>query len=224
MIETTAGQLGVVNIRTTADLNRIPAWATREPTYQAREDLAEDSDCDMADLSDSPSSGPSLSRPTTPLHLDSSRAAHDSRPRARSTGPPPSASDKGASPEPFSLAIKAERILGLTPGTLAHAHACLQNARDEVRRLADSPPPTVVPSSSELAAGGGMRGKLDRAKKAMSDAMPGAGRVPAVVIGAGGKEEEARREKRRRATDGVLYWQREVARLEEEEEPTKKRR
>ena len=63
-----------------------------------------------------------------------------------------------------------------------------------------------------------MKGKLDRAKKAMSVVVlpTGHARLPSVVIGTGGKEEEEKRERRRRAVDGVLYWQKEVQRLEAE--------
>lgn len=67
------------------------------------------------------------SRPVTPSH------------------PPPSPvyiSIKGSPESEISkLANKAEKILGLTPGTLAHAQACLENARDEVRRITLSPSP-----------------------------------------------------------------------------------
>jgi hypothetical protein len=61
-----------------------------------------------------------------------------------------------------------------------------------------------------------LKGKIDRARKAMSmiNGMPG------VVVGHGGKEEEVKRERRRRAVDGVLYWQKQVARLEALETPT----
>jgi hypothetical protein len=62
-----------------------------------------------------------------------------------------------------------------------------------------------------------MKGKIDRARKAMSVALPGGAKVPSVVVGAGGEEEEERRERRRRAADGVIYWQKEVGRLEGEE-------
>lgn len=65
-----------------------------------------------------------------------------------------------------------------------------------------------------------MKGRMDRARKAMSVVLPGS-KVANVVVGAGGKEEERRREKRRRAADGVIYWQNEVARLEKEESESK---
>jgi hypothetical protein len=76
-----------------------------------------------------------------------------------------------------------------------------------------------------------MRGKMSRAKKAMSIALPsgtgigigpglgstGSGVLGGVVVGTGGKDEAERREKRRNAADGVLYWQKEVARLMQED-------
>jgi len=65
-----------------------------------------------------------------------------------------------------------------------------------------------------------MRGRIDRAKKALSVTFPNGSKVPEVVIGAGGREEEMKRERRRRAADGVLYWQKEVARLEKVEMET----
>ena len=187
----------------------------------------------MLTRADSPSSRTSLSRPTTPSHQ------YHQCMRSRTSNSPP--------PEPFALAHKAERILGLTPGTLPHAQACLENARDEIRRTASPPPVSMDASSStnhtnashsttgfNFSTGttyssansthsptppvGGMRGRIDRAKKAMSVALPtGQGRPPSVVVGIGGKDEEEKRERRRRAADGVLYWQKEVARLQAEQ-------
>ena len=164
---------------------------------------------------DSPSSHHSYSRPTTP---QGSTTAHV---RTRSSASPPADGNT-----PFSIAHKAERILGLTPGTLPHARAALENARDEVRRSAeqaaeDHAPTSYMPSDAAMMSGGcgsgvGMRGRIDRAKKAMSVSFPSGNKVAGVIVGAGGKEEEKRRERRRRAADGVIYWQKEVARLEAE--------
>ncbi|ORX34137.1 hypothetical protein BD324DRAFT_166569 [Kockovaella imperatae] len=174
---------------------------------------------EMGELSDSPSSHPSISRPSTPLDIAirSSSAPRRVRSHTHSASPP--------NTDHFTLAVKAERILGLTPGTLAHAKACLENARDEVKRTSQeqSPPPidfntmhaSFSDSEREKVEKGGMRGKFDRAKKAMSVALPA--RMPSVVVGAGGKEEEERREKRRRAVDGVIYWQKMVEKLEQEQ-------
>ncbi|ORY24706.1 hypothetical protein BCR39DRAFT_472088, partial [Naematelia encephala] len=150
---------------------------------------------------DTASSVPSDGRPTTP-----SKALHVAR-----SSPPPAQADH------LTLAIKAERILGLTPGTLAHAKACLEHARDEVRRTAEP----ASPSTSAEGAGG-MRGRLDRAKKSMSVALTSNNWSTGVVVGAGGQEEEEKRERRRRAADGVIYWQRQVANLEMEEARAKR--
>ena len=119
---------------------------------------------------------------------------------------------------PLALAAKAERILGLVPGTLVHARAALENARDEIRRTADTSGPfgayVAVPAPSTP--GSGFKAKVDRARKAMSVSLTG---MPNVVVGCGGREEMELRERRRRAADGVLYWQKEVARLEALEKP-----
>lgn len=152
----------------------------------------------------------------------------------------------------FTLSQKAEKILGLQPGTLAHAKAALENARDEVRRTASPPSPSssaafpFVASSTMYGGngngtgredgGGGMRGKMARAKDkvvtAVSSGLPqaqslgqnshyrggsmGGGGGGGVHLGIGGIAEEEMRERRRKATDGVLFWQREVERLEDE--------
>jgi len=137
-------------------------------------------------------------------------------------------------PEHFTLAHKAERILGLQPGTLSHAIVCLENARDEVRRTSlVFPPPIEIGLNDGNGSGvlekkeGGMKNRMFRAKRVMSVALPsgvgmniglgGLNRSGSVVVGTGGREEKQQREKRRRAADGVLYWQKEVARLESEE-------
>jgi hypothetical protein len=159
-------------------------------------------------MPDSPSSHHSSSRPTTP---QGHTTAHV---RTRSSASPP------VDTTPFAIAQKAERILGLTPGTLPHAHAALENARDEVRRTAelsaeDHAPTSYMPSDAAMMSPqSGMRRGIDRAKKAMSATFPSNTKVVGVVVGAGGREEEKRRERRRRAADGVIYWQKEVARLE----------
>ncbi|WVO17854.1 hypothetical protein L204_105552 [Cryptococcus depauperatus] len=174
---------------------------------------------DMAELSDSPSSSYASSRPVTPSHPASVPVQI-------------SGTQSSSKIDVFKLADKAEKILGLTPGTLAYAQACLQNARDEVRRTAPtSSSETFIPlvrgsdGKSHLDMG---RGRLkermtERAKKAMSVTVQGVmsqQKMASVVLGGGGKEEEERREKRRKAADGVLYWQREVARLEEDAQKT----
>ncbi|EIW72704.1 hypothetical protein TREMEDRAFT_25723, partial [Tremella mesenterica DSM 1558] len=164
-------------------------------------------------LPDSPSSLPSFSRPVTP-HADS-----PSDPIIRRSRSPPSSSD-----EPFSLSHKAASLLGLQPGTLPHARASLENARDEVRRTAE------VSSDSELPAfEGPSKSRMARARKVMSVVgVVGHSRTPSVVVGYGNEEEMKRRERRRKAADGVLYWQKEVERLEAEEKrlqgTTKRRR
>lgn len=122
---------------------------------------------------------------------------------------------------PLALAAKAERILGLVPGTLVHARAALENAREEIRRTADSSAPfggyvAATTGPTTPGAGSGFKAKVDRARKAMSVSLTG---MPNVVVGIGGKEEMELRERRRRAADGVLYWQKEVARLEALEKP-----
>ncbi|KAK1927900.1 hypothetical protein DB88DRAFT_516565 [Papiliotrema laurentii] len=174
-----------------------------------REDLASqvgNSDDEMDDLSDSPSSYTSGSRPTTPHAVRLSL----SKPKSA----PPSTTHL-----PYTIAHKAERILGLSPGTLPHALAALESAKEEVRRLelpiAPLLPFPSEPVSRDTAHSNGMRGRIDRAVRAMSIALPSGTRIPGVVVGVGGKEDEARRERVRRANDGVLYWQREVARLSE---------
>lgn len=153
-------------------------------------------------LPDSPSSKFSSSRPTTPsLDIPTSLA----QPQAQRDGP-------------LALAAKAERILGLIPGTLVHARAALENARDEVRRTGDTTAPFaayVAPPSSQDHTSG-LKAKVNRARKAMSVSLSA---MPNVVVGIGGKEEAEIRERRRRAVDGVLFWQKEVARLEAIEKP-----
>lgn len=163
-------------------------------------------------FADSPSSVHTSSRPVTPSH------------------PPPfplHISTQGTpETEIFKLADKAEKILGLTPGTLAYARACLENARDKVRCmvLLPSPEPLSIISKdgklSHLDMGrGGIKDKMQtRARKAVSITglrLLDHQRIASVVLGAGGNEEEQQRLKRRRAADSVLYWQEEVARLED---------
>lgn len=112
--------------------------------------------------------------------------------------------------------------------------ACLENARDEARRLSDLapyssvPPPTYtvdVAPATQTKKGGG---RMDRARKAMSIAMPSAGTlgrmgsmqgpVPTVVMTLSGEEENAKMDWRRKVADGVLHWQKEVQRLRDVEE------
>jgi len=134
---------------------------------------------------------------------------------------PPQNQNKKQFDQPLAIAAKAERILGLIPGTLVHARAALENARDEIRRTADTTAPfgsyVHVNSDSQT----GLKAKMSRARKAMSVSL---GNMPNVVIGIGGREELVLRERRRRAVDGVLYWQKEVARLEVAEAPAAQRR
>lgn len=69
---------------------------------------------------------------------------------------------------------------------------------------------------------------MDRARKAMSIAMPSAGTlgrmgsmqgpVPTVVMTLSGEEENAKMDWRRKVADGVLHWQKEVQRLRDVEE------
>ncbi|WVQ62256.1 uncharacterized protein L199_000395 [Kwoniella botswanensis] len=159
-------------------------------------------DEEMDELSDSRSSHTS-SRPVTPSqrHPISIPTSSRMNRKARSTSPP----GHYHSPDGiFTLAHKAERILGLVPGTLGHAKACLENAKDEIKRLAelDKSSPVQAYLPYHLTKDYGSNGK-----------------VPNVVLGLGvnNKEEEERREKRRKAADGVIYWQREIERLEREE-------
>ncbi|WVW82222.1 hypothetical protein I302_104228 [Kwoniella bestiolae CBS 10118] len=200
----------------------------REELESENEDEFMSVDEDMDELSDSRSSHTS-SRPVTPsqqhpISIPSSRHLQ----KARSTSPPRHHhSTEGI----FTLAHKAERILGLVPGTLGHAKACLENAKDEIKRLAEldrsSPVQSCLPTEGAVAAQGGQGGLRNRAKKAMSMSFSSNplqnynlnGKVPNVVLGLGlnSKEEEERREKRRKASDGVIYWQREIDRLEREE-------
>ncbi|WWC99622.1 hypothetical protein V866_006526 [Kwoniella sp. B9012] len=186
-------------------------------------------DEEMDELSDSRSSHTS-SRPVTPSqrHPISIPTSSRMNQKARSTSPP----GHHHSPDGiFTLAHKAERILGLVPGTLGHAKACLENAKDEIKRLAEldksSPVQPYLPPDQGVPAGPNGGGLRNRAKKAMSmsfttnplQSYGSNGKVPNVVLGLGvnNKEEEERREKRRKAADGVIYWQREIERLEREE-------
>ena len=131
------------------------------------------------------------------------------------------------------MAPKAERILGLSPGTLPHAKAALESAKEEVRRL-DQPIAPLIPlhdhfelesqSQPQPQTQGGMKKRLDRAVKAMSIALPHNTKIPGVIVGTGGKEDELKRERMRRANDGVLYWQKEVARLTAESQEVIKTR
>ena len=89
--------------------------------------------------------------------------------------------------------------------------------------------PMIAPDPTSSPSNGGMRSRIDRAKRVLSVTFPNGTKVPEVVVGAGGKEEEMKRERLRRATDGVIYWQKEVARLRKVENgltdtPSKKRR
>ncbi|KAK4685360.1 hypothetical protein P7C73_g4796, partial [Tremellales sp. Uapishka_1] len=177
---------------------------TEGPYSQAREETTDDYHSDedlddMGELSDSGSTQPSFSRPTTPSHSIEPR-------RARTTSPTPGPKQ---SSEHYALAHKAEKILGLQPGTLSHAKAALESARDEVRRTADSPPP-----EPEQPQGITMKGRMSRASKMMVGHRASIS-LNGVHLGLGGKEEMENRERRRRAADGVLYWQKEVARLSE---------
>ncbi|OCF31133.1 hypothetical protein I316_07265 [Kwoniella heveanensis BCC8398] len=136
--------------------------------FNSREDLEgehnsaeeqEDLDSDMAELSDSRSSVHTSSRPVTPsnpiphpgaIHILRGGSSHTSKPSnsgSLSNNSPPGngSGPAGAGEGVFTLAHKAEKILGLVPGTLGHARACLENARDEVRRTADSKSPTPEP-------------------------------------------------------------------------------
>ena len=259
MLETTAGRL-------TGRLLQPPRPVSQEVLKSASEDE------DMGELSgtspphallmvDSPSSGPSNSRPTTPnqglvigrpptsvdkaqtlahtrsnsgpnlVPSDSYRMSEDSTPIRRSCD----------SDGPYGVAHKAERLLGLVPGTLQHARVSLDYARDEVRRLASVPPTQYVAwkggngkehdaDDASVHSGSGSEKKglagtmRDRARKAMSISLQSNSNqgqreaVPNVVIGVGGAEEELARERRRKVADGVLYWQKQVARLEQEEQ------
>ncbi|OXM80685.1 hypothetical protein C364_01702 [Cryptococcus neoformans Bt63] len=168
---------------------------------------------------DSPSSTHTSSRPVTPSHPI----------------PIPLHISIQGSPETeiLKLADKAEKILGLTPGTLAYARACLENARDKVRCITLSPSPdplSIIAKDDKLShfdmSRGGIKEKMQtRARKAISITALGAlghQKIASVVLGAGGKEEEHQRQKTRRAADSVLYWQKEVARLEELDKGTRK--
>ncbi|WRT64087.1 uncharacterized protein IL334_001016 [Kwoniella shivajii] len=175
-------------------------------------------DDEMGELSDSRSSIRTSSRPVTPSHPSTSVNIPTA---LRSTSP------EGI----YTLSHKAERLLGLVNGSLEHARACLENARDEIRRTADTKSPTPEPYSapSYQQPQGGRKDKMTiRAKKAMSyTGFPGYkfnGKVPNVVLGINGsKEEEDIRDRRRKAADGVIYWQREVERLDREEKDLQER-
>ncbi|WWC58575.1 uncharacterized protein I303_101118 [Kwoniella dejecticola CBS 10117] len=205
-------------------------------------------DEEMDELSDSKSSHTS-SRPVTPSHQAHAQAQaqpHVQIPASRfRSASPPGAGSKSTSPDGiFALAHKAERILGLVPGTLGYAKACLENAKDEIKRLSESQTQTpssevYLPYDHHITNGhptgpgngaeerGPKKNKMQsRARKAMSftgfpnyhaPSVGGGGKVPNVVLGLGNKEEEERREKRRKAADGIVYWQREIDRLEREE-------
>ncbi|WVQ85548.1 hypothetical protein IAT38_007714 [Cryptococcus sp. DSM 104549] len=239
MIETTVGNLS------SKKLERPTSYTGGYRHFEETEELESEfgSEDEMGELSDSPSSAHTTSCPVTPSHPPTAIVhipSHSSRSRRPSSSSPHGVN---GGDEVFKLADKAVQILGLTPGSLAHARACLENARDEVRRTADSPEPvSTMPEAQEGqshldmsggASRGGMRERMQtRARKAMSATFTGGGHVKmgsmGVVLGAGGKEEEERRERRRRAADGVLYWQREVARLVDSEpleaKPSKGRR
>ncbi|KAK8865873.1 hypothetical protein IAR55_001021 [Kwoniella newhampshirensis] len=92
---------------------------------------------DMAELSDSPSTTHTSSRPVTPSHPPTPQVSV-TRPDTKNIGIPFDSTPR--SEEIFSLAHKAEKILGLVPGSLAHAKACLENAREEIRRNAVDEP------------------------------------------------------------------------------------
>ncbi|ODO07528.1 hypothetical protein L198_01107 [Cryptococcus wingfieldii CBS 7118] len=229
MLETTIGQLPARQIerpfQTQHDLRQRQERYNQSGTEDLESEYDFGDEDDMGELSDSYSSVHTTSRPVTPSH------------------PPPtpvhitSSSSSSSSPKNdiFKLADKAEKILGLTPGTLPYARANLESAREQVRRTAAFPSPEPVPLSlsppptgedaepkSYFDMGGKSKkqSKMTRARKAMSVTGLGGlapGKIASVVIGTGGKEEEERHERRRKATDGVLYWQREVARLVEED-------
>ncbi|WVQ71223.1 hypothetical protein IAR50_000748 [Cryptococcus sp. DSM 104548] len=229
MMETIAGHLPARQIERPSQTK--PDLRQRQENYNLgeTEDLESEyefgDEDDMGELSDSYSTVHTSSRPVTPSHPPST-PVHIANSNSSSS------SSKN---DIFKLADKAEKILGLTPGTLAYARANLENARDQVRRTATIPSPEPVPLSFSPPAGedaehksyfdmdgkSKKKSKMGRARKAMSVtgfAGLGQGKIAGVVVGAGGKEEEERRERRRKATDGVLYWQREVARLMEEDE------
>ncbi|WWC86188.1 uncharacterized protein L201_001061 [Kwoniella dendrophila CBS 6074] len=117
------------------------------------------SDEEMDELSDSRSSNPTSSRPVTPLQHPFQQQQQTSGPfsqifstytmnghlpqqlntiRSRSTSPPNLEQEIEGENVVFTLAHKAERILGLVPGTLGYAKACLENAKDEIRRLSEA--------------------------------------------------------------------------------------
>ncbi|WWC66371.1 uncharacterized protein I206_100272 [Kwoniella pini CBS 10737] len=198
------------------------------------EDESSSIDEEMDELSDSRSSHTS-SRPMTPSQPQQQPIAQiphsRSQPHTRPIQPPDSDSK---SPEGiFTLAHKAERILGLIPGTIGYAKACLENAKDEIKRLSESNLNENYTTYSDIEGKGGeeKRKIQNRARKAISftgfpnyhqnqnnSLINGNGKVPNVVIGLGNnKEEEEKREKRRKAADGIVYWQREIQRLEREE-------
>ncbi|ODO12011.1 hypothetical protein I350_00795 [Cryptococcus amylolentus CBS 6273] len=231
MFETTIGQLPARQIerpfQTQHDLRQRQEMYNQSGTEDLESENEFGDEDDMGELSDSYSSSVhTTSRPVTPPH-PTSTPVHIT-----------SSSSSSSSPKNdiFKLADKAEKILGLTPGTLPYARASLENARDQVRRAAAvpspepvrlslSPPPTgedAEPKSYfDMDGKSKKQSRMTRARKAMSVTGLGGlapGKIANVVIGAGGREEEERRERRRKATDGVLYWQREVARLMEEEE------
>ncbi|OXB38506.1 hypothetical protein LQV05_002668 [Cryptococcus neoformans] len=216
MFETTASHLS------TKKIDRFPIQTSQVKNQfrvEETEQLGNEYEYDrIAELSDSPSSTHTSSRPVTPSHPI----------------PIPLHISIQGSPETelFKLADKAEKILGLTPGTLAYAQACLENARDKVRciTLSPSPDPLSIAKDDKLShfdmSRGGIKEKMQtRARKAISITALGAlghQRIASVVLGAGGKEEEHQRQKIRRAADSVLYWQKEVARLEELDKGTRK--
>ncbi|WVQ97333.1 hypothetical protein IAU59_004444 [Kwoniella sp. CBS 9459] len=130
--------------------------SNEKDSYKDREDLASESeneflsageeDLDMGELSDSPSSVHTSSRPVTPSNpLPHTAAIHIPRASGSPSRHSPSAGGTGGGEGVFTLAHKAEKILGLVPGTLGHAKACLENARDEVRRTAEIKSPTPEP-------------------------------------------------------------------------------
>ncbi|KAL7423573.1 hypothetical protein Q5752_001153 [Cryptotrichosporon argae] len=241
MIETVAGQVAPYTVHSPR-VSQPP-----RDMMPDREDLAGQDDDDV-ELSDSQSSHPS-SRPITPseqpfappvaiatAHLAGAASTHTSAPGAHphphlhphAQLHPHAHSHPGQADEPLALAHKAGRVLGLEPGSLAHARACLEHARDEVRRTADgyvgpggasvgsgsglgASPAAAAPSSFPAAAAGAASPKTRRLSVGR---VAKHRKVPSVITASAGGDDAERLERRRRAADGVLYWQREVARLE----------
>lgn len=184
---------------------------------------------------DSQSTFASHSRPTTLAdHTPSNLITVKPNSRSRSFS---AESENSVNLPHFAVPTKAIHILGLVPGTLPYAQACLENARDDARRLTDIAPHASNPPGSHFEVNTGQAsetkkvgGRMDRARKALSIHMPStgsiktmiynpnAGSVPSVIMALSGEEEEMKRERRRKVADGVLHWQKEVQRLRDIEE------